>query len=320
VAVNQIWQHLFGRGLVATPDDFGVRGEAPSHPELLDWLAVAFVSPAASAGSELQEDLQPPQVGSVRAGSRAAGEGLGWSRKALIRLIVTSATYRQSSRLRPELLERDANNVWLARQGRFRVESEIVRDLHLFVAGLLNPEIGGPSFRPFLPDNIKTLGAAGAFTWTDSVGPERFRRGLYVYGQRTVPYPTAMTLDQADATQSCVRRERSDTPLQALTLLNHALFVDCARGLGLRIWSWPEAGTRARIGRAFLECLGRRPRSEECSRLEALWEGERLRLGAADAATLSGRPDLAVEEQIKAASWVGLAQVLLNLDEFMTRE
>src|SRR5882672_2960718 len=215
VAVNHVWQHLFGRGLVNTPEDFGTRGELPSHPELLDWLAYAF------AGESLNVECSTLDV----------QRSVPWSRKALIKLIVTSAAYRQSSHYRPELAARDPQNILLARQNRFRVESEIVRDLSLNAGGLLNDDIGGPSFHPHMPDDVKKLGGAGAITWTDTEGPEKYRRGLYIFAQRTVPYPASMTLDQADPAQSCPRRERSNTPLQALTLLNHGIFLECAQGL-----------------------------------------------------------------------------------------
>jgi len=278
VAVNHLWQHLFGRGLVATPEDFGTRGEAPSHPELLDWLAVRF--------------------------STAPPEGLGWSRKALIRLIVTSAAYRQSSVARPELLPRDPLNTLVARQSRLRAESEIIRDLHLAVSGLLNDDVGGPSFRPFLSEDVKKLGSAGAFTWTDSEGPEKYRRGFYIFAQRTVPYPAAMTLDQADSSQSCPRRESSNTPLQALTLLNHSIFVECAQALGKQIMDESvSAEDRSRLTRAFELCLARPPSSPELHRLQRLLADERRAARSSE-----------------SAAWTAVAQVLMNLDEFLTRE
>jgi Protein of unknown function (DUF1549)/Protein of unknown function (DUF1553) len=278
VAVNHVWQHLFGRGLVGTPEDFGTRGEPPSHPELLDWLAVRF-------------SAAPPQ-------------GMGWSRKALIRFIVTSAAYRQSSAARPELLTRDPLNTLVARQSRLRVESEIIRDLHLAVSGLLNDDVGGPSFRPYLPEDVKKLGGAGAFTWTDTEGPEKYRRGLYIFAQRTVPYPAAMTLDQADSSQSCPRRETSNTPLQALTLLNHGIFVECGQALGRRILDeFPSADDRARLARAFHICLARPPGEAELSRLQRLLADQR-------GATRGN----------ESAAWTAVAQVLMNLDEFLTRE
>ena len=304
VAVNHLWQHLFGRGLVSTPEDFGTRGERPSHPELLDWLAVAFMTAAPPA-----RDLNAPL-------------GLSWSRKALIKLMVTSASYRQSSHVRRELQERDPQNVLLARQSRYRLESEIVRDLCLAAGGLLNDDLGGPSFHPYMPEDVKKLGTAGAFSWTDTEGPEKYRRGLYIFAQRTVPYPTSMTFDQADATQACPRRERSNTPLQALTLLNHGLFVECAQGLARRMRELPAKQPRERIAYGFEVCLARPPTTQELSRLERLYD-EQLRLAQrspGDCAKLAGDSDLAKKAPAETASLVALSQVLLNLDEFIMRE
>ncbi|MES2692154.1 MAG: PSD1 and planctomycete cytochrome C domain-containing protein, partial [Verrucomicrobiota bacterium] len=210
VAVNHVWKNLFGRALVGTVDDFGTRGDAPTHPELLDWLALKF---------------------SAREGPQA----LKWSRKALIKQIVTSAAYRQSSRTRPELEQRDPNNLLLARQNRFRLEAETVRDGFLAASGLLNPAIGGPSIRPPLPADIAALGYANSVKWQESTGTERYRRGLYIFFQRTVPYPMLMTFDAPDSNTSCTRRERSNTPLQALTLLNDPVFFECAQVLGRRV-------------------------------------------------------------------------------------
>ncbi len=266
VAVNHIWLHLFGRGLVATTEDFGVRGEAPTHPELLDWLAREF-------------------------------QRSGWSRKQLIRLIVTSSAYRQSSHVRSELLARDPDNRLLARQGRFRLESEILRDEALSVSGLLNPRIGGKSFRPHLPEDVKWLSTAGAWSWTDDTGPDLQRRSLYIYAQRTVAHPLLPTFDQADSSQACTRRERSDNPLQALTLLNNETFTACARALATRIAAEPPAD---QIRFAFRTCLGREPGREELKRLNEL--------------TAKTRAVAPTNE------FPILAQTLLNLDEFLTRE
>jgi hypothetical protein len=291
VAVNHLWLHLFGRGLVNTPEDWGTRGEPPSHPALLDWLAVEF---------------------SQR----------HWSRKQMIQLIVTSATYRQSSLLRPELMERDPLNTLLARQNRFRLESEIIRDLHLAASGLLNGALGGPSFHPHMPDDIKALGAAGAFQWTDSAGPEKYRRGLYIFAQRTVPYPVSMTFDQANPCETCTRRERSDTPLQALTLLNHCLFVECARALGQRLQASSGRGVREKIDLGFQRCLSRKPSVEELSCLQRLYDDELQLTQQRSPATVEQRNPPAAEqpEGAAAAAWAAVAQVMLNLDEFVTRE
>jgi len=331
VAVNHVWQHLFGRGLVNTPDDFGTRGESPSHPELLDWLAASFSSTAADAPHATRNTQHASQKDQSLLTS--APTGLSWSRKSLIRLIITSATYRQSSQHRPDLAARDPQNILLARQNRLRVESEVIRDLSLSVGGLLNDDIGGPSFRPHLPDDIKKLGGAGAFSWTDTEGPEKYRRGLYIFAQRTVPYPTSMTFDQADSSQSCTRRERSNTPLQALTLLNHGIFVECARGLARRMAGWPAKEPRDRIARAFELCLARKPTGAEIARLEKLHFNQLMsaRRTPEAADTLSGQSQPTTNStpragatcdasSAEAASFVALSQVLLNLDEFMTRE
>jgi Protein of unknown function (DUF1553)/Protein of unknown function (DUF1549) len=291
VAVNRFWQHLFGQGLVRTPEDFGTRGAPPTHPELLDWLATEF-------------------------------ERSGWSRKAVLRLILTSATYRQSSRWRADLEERDPENFLLARQNRFRLEAEIIRDICLDAGALLNRSIGGPSFRPFMPEDVKELGSAGAFHWVDSTGPERYRRGLYIFAQRTVPYPIAMTLDQANPNECQARRERSNTPLQALTLLNHRVFVECAQSLGKRMAGLGSNESKRAIEAGFRICLGRRPSLSEMTRLLALDEAGRqsLKEHPVEAKSLAGHGDWKGFEPAAAASLVSVAQVLLNLDEFMTRE
>ncbi|MGL4555176.1 MAG: PSD1 and planctomycete cytochrome C domain-containing protein, partial [Gemmataceae bacterium] len=200
VFVNQAWHKFFGRGLVASMDDFGTQGEKPSHPELLDWLAAEFASS-------------------------------GWDVKGLTRLIVTSDAYRQSSRLRPELAARDPNNVLLARQARQRLEAEAVRDQMLSAGGLLTPQIGGTSVRPPQAAGISELTYAGSAKWLESGGTDRYRRGMYTWFQRTSPHPMLMTFDAPDGNLCTVRRERSNTPLQALTLLNDVAFVECAKAL-----------------------------------------------------------------------------------------
>ena len=312
VTVNRIWQHLFGRGIVNTPDDFGVRGEPPSHPELLDWLATEFIA-------------------------------RGWSCKAMIKLIVTSAAYRQSSRSRPELMESDPLNLLLARQNRFRLEAEIIRDLYLWAGGLLNTEIGGPSFRPVTPEDFKKLGSAGTFIWVDADGPAKYRRGLYVFAQRTAPYPVWLTFDQADPSEVCARRECSTTPLQALTLLNNPVFAECAQGLGRRMLGMKQPCSSRRkparysppgkdqsrltsaateIERGFELCLARKPTNEELVRLEKLYEDEWQFVSKhpGPAAKLSGEAHCDGKEAVETASLTAVAQVILNLDEFINRE
>ena len=289
VVVNRMWRHLFGRGITPTVEDFGVRGEPPSHPELLDWLAAEF-----------------PRR--------------GWSQKSLIRLIVTSATYRQSSRPRPELGERDPLNSWLARQNRFRLDAENVRDACLAVSGLLEPQVGGPGIRPPLPPDIAAIAYANSVKWKESEGADRYRRGLYIFFQRTVPYPMLTTFDAPDSNVACTRRERSNTPLQALALLNDSMAFECAQALGRRLHR--GAGTaRERIRQAFAACLSREPTSDELGRLELYYETHR-RLSQADlaAAAASAPPDRGGDHLAEQAACVALARTILNLDEFVTRE
>jgi mono/diheme cytochrome c family protein len=290
VSVNQIWKNLFGRALVTSVDDFGVKGEKPTHPELLDWLATEF-----------------PR--------------LGWSRKAMIKLIVTSATYRQSSNIRADLVTRDPNNLLLARQNRLRLEAESVRDAYLAASGLLNEKIGGPSIRPPLPADIAALGYANSVKWTESAGAEKNRRGLYIFFQRTVPYPMLMTFDAPDSNATCTRRERSNTPLQALTLLNDPVFFECAQALGQRMAEAPGADVAAKIRHGFERCFARQPTAEELAQLRKLYDAQ-LRLvsaDTADAAKIAGakKDDAKVAEK---ATLVALGRVLLNLDEFVTRD
>ena len=199
VTVNRLWQQHFGRGLVATSDDFGKQGEKPSHPELLDWLASDFVSH-------------------------------GWSMKGVHRRIVLSSTYRQSAKMRADLAERDPENILLARQLRRRVEAEVIRDLALSASGLFASRIGGPSVRPPQPTEYATVTYAGSANWPESKGADRYRRGLYTFFQRTSPYPMLMTFDTPDSNECAVRRMTSNTPLQALTLWNDPVFVEARPG------------------------------------------------------------------------------------------
>jgi len=291
VIANWVWHHHFGRGLVATLEDFGSQGERPSHPELLDFLATEFIR-------------------------------RGWSFKELHRLIVTSATYRQASKARPELTTRDSLNVLLARQTRSRLEAEVIRDNALAASGLLHRSIGGPSVRPPQPPGISELTYANAAKWVESKGHERYRRGLYTWFQRTSPYPMLMTFDAPDGNLCCVRRERSNTPLQALTLLNDTAFVECARALAQRILTEGSSTPAERIEYAFRLCLARRPAAKELDILNRL-SGDLLAACRADpkgTAQLTGAARVAGVERAEVAAWVALARALLNLDEFVTRE
>jgi hypothetical protein len=225
--------------------------------------------------------------------------------------------------VRPDLSQRDPYNVLLARQARPRVEAEITRDLALSASGLLAQGIGGPSVRPPQPPGISELSYANSVRWPESTGPDRYRRGLYIWFQRTSPYPMLMTFDAPDSNVTCVRREKSNTPLQALTLLNDAVFVECAQSLGRRVVEeTPGADVRGRVAHGFRLCLGRRPSQAELARLARLYE-DLLALCRAkpdEAAKLAGKTPAKGVSAPEAAAWVALARTLLNLDEFVTRE
>lgn len=273
VIVNRVWQQYFGLGIVATEDNFGLSGEPPSHPELLDWLAHDFVTQ-------------------------------GWSLKRLHRLIVESAVYRQSSHVRPELAEVDPQNRLLARQSRMRLEAESIRDAALAVSGLLSRKVGGPSVFPYQPEGVLT-GRAVKADWVVSPGEDRHRRGMYTYFWRLTPHPFLRLFDAPDSSSACTRRTRSNTPVQALTLLNDPMFIECAEALANRLLKDIPAGDRERIRHAFRLCLGREATTSELQKIErylADW-----------------RAPGATSERDRSA-WVGLARAMLNLDEFMTKE
>jgi hypothetical protein len=298
VAANHIWRILFGQGLVRTPNDFGVRGEKPSHPELLDWLAADFMS--------------------------GSGRGQPWSRKAMIRRIVTSAVYQQSSRHRPELGDIDPLNILLARQNRLRVEGEIVRDISLQVAGLLSRKIGGPSVYPPLPPGIAELSYAGNFKWKESPGEDRFRRGMYTFFKRTSPHPNLMIFDCPDANLTTVSRQTSNTPLQALTSLNNESFAEAARALAKRMMVDVNQTDEERMALAFRWCLARNGSASELAELQALLRDATAWYTAhpKDTDTLLSRDQGAGTgiSPAQHAAWIATARILLNLDEFITRE
>jgi mono/diheme cytochrome c family protein len=291
VYVNRLWQRLFGRGIVGTPDDFGTRSEAPSHPKLLDWLSTEAVA-------------------------------RGWSTKDMIRLIVNSSTYKQSSDVRPELYDRDPANTLLARQSRYHVEAEITRDAYLAASGLLNTAVGGPSIRPPQPAGVADLGYAGSIKWTEDTGPEKYRRGLYIFFQRTVPYPMLMTFDCPDSNTASVKRNRSNTPLQALTLLNDPVFFECAQALGGRILTEAPQDEDGRIQFAFRQCMGRAPSDVEMARLKQFLADQKSAFEADPEAAKKFATQHVPEgvEAPESATYVALARVIMNLDEFITRE
>jgi mono/diheme cytochrome c family protein len=296
--VNRVWQAYFGTGLVSTSEDFGTQGEPPTHPELLDWLAVEFMDS-------------------------------GWSFKHLHRLIVTSSAYRQSSKVTPELLQKDPANRLLARGARFRVEGEVVRDIALSAGGLLNPKVGGPPVHPPAPDFLfKPPASYGPKVWVEDKGEERYRRALYTFRFRSVPYPVLTNFDTPNGDASCVRRVRSNTPLQALTTLNETLFLECARGLAQKALADGGSADRDRVVYAFRRCTGRKPTARELDVLLGFlsrqtekfsapgakpWE-----LAANDPAHPPKLPGGASPAQ--AAAWTALSRLLLNLDETITRE
>ena len=294
VAVNHIWAQLFGQGLVRTTEDFGTQGDTPTHPALLDWLASEF-----------------PR--------------LNWSRKALIRSILLSDTYQQSSRNRTEVERKDPENRLLARQNRFRLEAELVRDQYLAASGLLVRQVGGRSFRPPLPDSVTRVQFVNK--WTADSGDTLLRRGLYIHLQRNLILPMLMTFDRPEAILTCTRRDRSNTPLQALTLLNAPVFVESAQALAASIAANESLNDDSRIAQVFLRTVSRTPSSIEHGRVKQLLADlvdfysenpeEAKKLIGSGHAKYWQATNLKPET---AAVWVAITRTLLNLDEMITRE
>ncbi len=321
VIVNRIWQQYFGNGFVASPEDFGTRCETPSHPELLDWLAIALRDGISDLGLR-NADLK--KTNATNNPQSAIGNSQ-WDMKALHRLIVTSATYRQSSKVTPQLLEKDPYNKWLTRAPRLRVEAETIRDLSLAASGLLSNKIGGPPVFPPIPDGVLDLGFGGAMKWETSKGEDRYRRAMYTFWKRSVPYPSLSTFDAPNADLSCPRRIRSNTPLQALTTLNDKLFMEAAQGLALRVWKEGGGDDKSKLRFAFQLCTARQPdRIEEQELLAMLqkeyenFQGKTAMAVYVSAADLDNiPPDIDLH---KVAAWTMVARVLLNLDETITRK
>jgi hypothetical protein len=296
VIMNRIWAQYFGRGIVETSEDFGVQGEPPSHPELLAWLAKELVRQ-------------------------------GWSQKAMHRLIVTSATYRQSSRVTPDRLERDPFNRLFSRGPRFRMEVEMVRDQALALGGLLKRTIGGPSVFPHQPDGIWAAPYSGD-RWNESRGGDQYRRGLYTFWRRSAPYPAFLAFDAPSREVCCERRSRTNTPLQALATLNDPAFVQPAAALARRIIAESRGTAEDRAAFGFRLVLARRPRKAELDQLVAL-HAENLaqyrRDPAAAAAMAAVGPGASADatsrntDKAELAAWTVVANVLLNLDETVTK-
>ena len=294
VVMNRFWQAYFGRGIVTTSEDFGTQGERPSHPELLDWLACEFMN-------------------------------RGWNVKAMQRLIVESATYRQSSDISPAQFAEDQYNRLLERGPRFRVEAEMIHDIALKAAGVLSDKIGGPSVYPAIPDGVLSLGYGSPMKWEVSKGEDQYRRAMYTFWKRSVPYPSLSIFDEPNADTVCVRRVMSDTPLQALTTLNDTVFDDAAKLLALRVWKEGGADDRARAIYAFRLCTGRLPSRREISQIVSLVKQQEkyFENRTSDAVKVSSEdlanppPDVNLH---KVAAWTMAARVLLNLDETVTKE
>jgi hypothetical protein len=286
VTMNRQWAAFFGRGLVKTQEDFGFQGEAPTHPELLDWLAVKFVK-------------------------------RGLSMKAMHRLIVTSATYRQSSRVTSDLLARDPQNRWLARGPRFRIDAELVRDAALKISGLFSPKLGGPSVFPPQPPGVSSEGAYGSLAWNVSTGPDRYRRGLYTFAKRTTPYAMFNTFDSPSGEACVARREISNTPLQALTLMNDTVFWEAAQALGTLVAARPGSNEE-RIDYLFRRCLVRPPAPDELKMLAEFFAAQHDRLSKIelDPAKIAAPGD---GDPLERAAWTLVARALLNLDETITK-
>jgi hypothetical protein len=296
VAVNRVWQAIFGVGLVETPEDFGTRSPSPVYRELLDWLAVDFMDN-------------------------------GWRHKQLIRTIVLSAVYRQSSQAAPDLLERDPRNAWLARGPRFRADAEVVRDIALSASGLLVNKLGGPGVIPPVPQNVLDYNYTYPSYWKPDEGPQRYRRTVYGFRKRSMPDPVMAAFDCPNADVACARRTRSNTPLAGLTGLNEPIFVEAARGLALRVLHEGGQDDARRIDYALLLCVSRAALPAERETLLALLQSTRRRLAegwlnpreiaTGDPAKLPALAAGATPQD--AAAWTIVARVLLNLDETLSK-
>jgi hypothetical protein len=284
VTVNRAWRAFFGQGIVHTSGDFGTQSEPPTHPELLDWLACEFME-------------------------------RGWSLKQLHRQIVTSATYRQRSDVDAELMQRDPTNRLLARGPRFRVDAEMVRDIALKASGRLSPKMYGASVYPPQPASVTGL-AYGATTWAASTGDDRFRRSLYTFAKRTAPFAAYAVYDAPTGENCLPRRDRSNTPLQALTLLNDEMFVELANALAVDVFEQGEATSAERATHIFRRLLTRPPEPEELRMLLDFQADQqrRFEMGNLNASEIAGE-----EVTNELASWCMVARVVMNLDETITK-
>jgi hypothetical protein len=298
VTVNRFWQQFFGAGLVRTPEDFGARGEAPTHPELLDWLAVEFIEQ-------------------------------GWDVKHLVRLLVTSSAYMQSSDLRPGAAELDPDNRWLARATRVRLDAESLRDSALCVSGLLDSRVGGPSVSPYQPGGLWeelsfNVAEFTAQSYVQSHGRDLYRRSLYTFWKRTLPPPAMAIFDAPTREYSCAARQRTNTPLQALVLMNDPTFVEAARQLAEQVLLEPLPDAEARVADCARRVLGRWPDPAEKAELLGLLHSQRERFQRepGEAEKLLSVGESPRDRRLPAAehaAWTAVANVLLSLDETITR-
>ena len=305
VTINRIWQNLFGTGIVKTAEDFGSQGEEPTHPQLLDWLAVEFMNPSSEAAHH-------------------------WDVKAMVRLIVTSATYRQSSAVSRELLSRDPENRLLARGPRFRLPAEFIRDQALAVSGLLNDEIGGKSVSPYQPPGLweELMKRSDGANWTAQVyvqdhGKDLYKRTMYTFWKRTSPPPTLMTFDAPDRETCTVRRPRTNTPLQALVLMNDPTYVEASRKLAERTMSGAQSD-ETRITLAFRLATGRLPKPKETQVLQRIYqrqlaEYQKQPLEAENLLKVGESPRNQKLDQAELAAWTMVANTILNLDETISK-
>ncbi|MFO1041130.1 MAG: PSD1 and planctomycete cytochrome C domain-containing protein [Planctomycetaceae bacterium] len=296
VTVNRVWQKFFGRGLVETENDFGTQGTPPSHPELLDWLASEFSGQGNKANAR------------------------GWDYKQLQRLIVTSATYRQSSRQREDVAEIDPTNKWLSRQNRLRLDAEVIRDSALAASNLLTSELGGPPVYPPQPDGVFDF-TQDKKPWKTETDRSRYRKAMYTHLWRSSLYPSMTVFDFPDANVTCTRRIRSNTPLQSLTLANDLTFIEFARGMALRALAMPGDDSQRLISLCEI-CLSRQPASIEFARLRDYLEQQRLKFTEDKQAAIAFGPNTLPEniKPVDGAVWTAISRVLMNLDEFITRE
>ncbi|HND53704.1 MAG TPA: DUF1553 domain-containing protein, partial [Pirellulaceae bacterium] len=309
VTVNRYWQTLFGTGIVKTAEDFGSQGEPPSHPELLDWLAVHFQQPALAPG-----DATPKP----------------WNVKALLKLMVMSSTYRQSSAVTRELHGRDPENRLLARGPRFRLQAEFIRDNALAISGLLDRRIGGASVSPYQPPGLweELMSRADGKNWTaqefvQSHGPDLYRRTMYTFWKRTCPPAALATFDAPDRETCVVRRARTNTPLQALILWNDPTYVEASRKLAERMLG-ESMSNRERIARAFRSATARAPSDRELAVLERVYQQQlaAFRQKPDDARKLLAVGEAPRDEKLDAAelaAWTVVASTILNLDEVLTK-